>query len=349
MGLLGGLWRFGRRLLGRRGTFMLRNTLATITTTLGIVKAEREGKADGITAMVCTFNEEEWIEPSLLSVKDLVDEYVVVDSSTDSTPKIVEKLIKEHGLPVRLYRVPPGDLTAARNLALREARYRWVLFWDADFVATDKLIRKVREFTENWDRKSYYLVYWPYITFCGDIYHLCPRKLHVEHWLYTWSRRLRYTSVRSVDVLIAQLYMYKVAYFREPLGYHFTAVRRPERLYFKYVWWKYREKVDALMKKDLGEALEFAKKVAEAEHGTRDLYEAGLKHIHIENGLQAGALRREPIRTAAGLDSKVLPREDTEPVLQGLSRGDHTPQIRFEPVPGYPAFRQHARCAGWSR
>lgn len=32
--------------------------------------------------MVCTYIEEDLIEPSLLLIKDLVDEYVVVDSQT---------------------------------------------------------------------------------------------------------------------------------------------------------------------------------------------------------------------------------------------------------------------------
>ena len=42
--------------------------------------------------MVITYNEEDWIEPSILSIKDLVDEYVIMDSSTDRTPDIIERV-----------------------------------------------------------------------------------------------------------------------------------------------------------------------------------------------------------------------------------------------------------------
>ncbi|BES82372.1 hypothetical protein PABY_19390 [Pyrodictium abyssi] len=71
---------------------MLRNTMSSISATLGIIDATKEGKQEGITAMVCTFNEEEWIELSLLSIKEIVDEYIVIDSSFDNTPHIIERL-----------------------------------------------------------------------------------------------------------------------------------------------------------------------------------------------------------------------------------------------------------------
>jgi glycosyltransferase involved in cell wall biosynthesis len=60
--------------------------------------------------MVITYNEEDWIEPSILSIKDLVDEYIVMDSSTDKTPEIVERVKSEHGLNIKLRRIPPGNI-----------------------------------------------------------------------------------------------------------------------------------------------------------------------------------------------------------------------------------------------
>ncbi|BES82371.1 hypothetical protein PABY_19380 [Pyrodictium abyssi] len=175
--------------------------------------------------------------------------------------------------------MPPGDLVKARNLGLREARYRWILIWDADFVADEKLVKTIREIIEVTDRKLYYLVYWPFIRFCGDIYHLCPNPMHVEHWLYTWSRKLKYVEIRNTESLIAPVHMYKVVYIREPLGYHFCDVRKPERLFFKHVWWKYKGIVDRLLQEDVEKAFEFAKKVAKDEYGASDLYEAGIKYM----------------------------------------------------------------------
>lgn len=267
-----------RKLIGRHGTFFIRNLLATISTSLGIVNAEKEGKENGVTAMVCSFNEEEWIRLSLLSIKDIVDEYLVIDSSTDKTPQIIEEL-REKGLPIRLYRMPPGDLVKARNFVLQKAKYRWILAWDADFVATEKLIKTIKMLVESLDKKCYYLVYWPFIRFCGDIYHVCTQPFHIEHWLYTWSKKLKYAWIDKFDSLIAPLYMYKVIYIDKPLGYHFCYVRRPDRLYFKHIWWRYRKTVDKLLRTNPEKAMEFARQIALREYGTRDLYEAGSRLI----------------------------------------------------------------------
>ena len=267
-----------RNLIGRRGVFFIRNLLATITTSFGIVDAEKEGKENGITAMVCSFNEEEWIRLSLLSIKDIVDEYLVIDSSTDKTPQILEEL-REEGLPIKLYRMPPGDLAKARNFALQKARYRWILVWDADFVATEKLTKTIKMLVESLNTKYYYLIYWPYIRFCGDIYHVCTPPFHIEHWLYTWSKKLKYVWIDKFESLIAPLHMYKAIYVSEPLGYHFCYVRRPDRLYFKYVWWRYRELIDELLRTNPKKAIEFARQIALKEYGARDLCKAGLKLI----------------------------------------------------------------------
>ena len=77
--------------------------------------------------MVCTYNESDWIELSLLSIKDLVDEYIVVDNSTDETPEIIKQVTREHGLNVKIYRIPWGDLVKARSIALKESSYKWIL------------------------------------------------------------------------------------------------------------------------------------------------------------------------------------------------------------------------------
>lgn len=267
-----------RRLIGRQGVFFIRNLLATISTSFGIVNAEKEDKENGITAMVCSFNEEEWIELSLLSIKDIVDEYLVIDSSTDKTPQILERL-REKGLPIRLYRMPPGDLVKARNFALQKAKYKWILMWDADFVATEKLVKTIKTLVESLDKRYYYLIYWPFIRFCGDIYHVCVPPLHIEHWLYTWSGKLKYVWIDKFESLIAPLHMYKVIYISEPLGYHFCYVRRPDRLYFKQIWWRYRKTIDELLRTNPEKAIKFARQIALREYGTADLYEAGLRLI----------------------------------------------------------------------
>jgi hypothetical protein len=48
----------GRRLLGRRGTFLLRNFLAELNFVFGSYEDPRSGPF-GVSAMVCTYNEED--------------------------------------------------------------------------------------------------------------------------------------------------------------------------------------------------------------------------------------------------------------------------------------------------
>ena len=51
--------------------------------------------------MIRTRNEEEWIELSLLSIKDFADEIVVVDASSDRTPEIVEDTASKYDLNLK--------------------------------------------------------------------------------------------------------------------------------------------------------------------------------------------------------------------------------------------------------
>lgn len=84
-------WRvLARRILERRGTFLVRNVVSSLAFHCGLIPpANTLGREDGISALTCTYNEEDWVEVSLLSLKDLADEIVVLDSSTDRTPDIV--------------------------------------------------------------------------------------------------------------------------------------------------------------------------------------------------------------------------------------------------------------------
>lgn len=73
-------------------------------------------------------NEESNLAPCLASVRDLVDEIIVVDTgSTDATIAIARSMgAKVHSFPWI------DDFSAARNEALRHARGRWIFWMDAD-------------------------------------------------------------------------------------------------------------------------------------------------------------------------------------------------------------------------
>jgi len=85
-------------------------------------------------------DEEEMLPGCLASVKDAVDEMIVVDTgSKDSTPAVARSL----GAMV-IETEWRGDFSAARNLSLAAARGRWILVMDADerFVGSKRALQR---------------------------------------------------------------------------------------------------------------------------------------------------------------------------------------------------------------
>lgn len=89
-----------------------------------------------ISACVITKNEAKNISRCLQSVKDIVNEIIVVDTgSTDTTVAIA----KQAGAQVFHYQWN-NDFAAARNYALEQAKGDWIIFLDADeYIAADKI------------------------------------------------------------------------------------------------------------------------------------------------------------------------------------------------------------------
>jgi len=91
-------------------------------------------------------NEEEILEKCLEQIKDIVDEFVIVDTgSTDGTKEI----IKKYG---PLYEVPFEDFVTTKNKALELATGEYVLWMDADEILYEgKDILKIHAEEGNYD------------------------------------------------------------------------------------------------------------------------------------------------------------------------------------------------------
>jgi len=100
-----------------------------------------------------------WIEPCLLSIKDVADEIVFVDNgSTDGTPEKVEALMKKHKLPIRMFSFPKEtDLSEVRNFAISKCSNEWLFAWDADFVAFEQASKhSIQRMLNLFEHKRFY-------------------------------------------------------------------------------------------------------------------------------------------------------------------------------------------------
>lgn len=102
-----------------------------------------------ISFVTSTFNEEQNIASCLDSVKDFVDEIVLVDGS--STDKTVE-IAKKYGAKIKITDNPKIFLIN-RQKAIDMATGDWLLNLDADERATGELAEELKELVKNDDSK----------------------------------------------------------------------------------------------------------------------------------------------------------------------------------------------------
>src|SRR4028118_1917043 len=90
-------------------------------------------------------NEEATLPQCLNSVKDVVDEMVVLDTgSSDRTPEIAKNL------GAKVYHFPWGnDFSAARNESLKYVQGDWVLVLDADEVLVPEIVPQIKQAIES--------------------------------------------------------------------------------------------------------------------------------------------------------------------------------------------------------
>ncbi len=98
-----------------------------------------------LAAAIITFNEEENIQDCLESVKDFVDEIVVLDSfSSDTTEKLCKKYEK-----VRFSQHSFEGHIQQKNRAIEQCTTEWVLAIDADERVSPQLRQSIEGFLEN--------------------------------------------------------------------------------------------------------------------------------------------------------------------------------------------------------
>ena|SRR3989338_1844723 len=102
-------------------------------------------KMSTISLCMITKNEERYLEQCLNSVKEIVDEIIIVDTgSTDKTKEIAKKF-KAKIIDFKWI----DDFSAARNESLKHAAKDWILVLDADEVIEKNDFKKIKNAVEN--------------------------------------------------------------------------------------------------------------------------------------------------------------------------------------------------------
>ena len=96
--------------------------------------------APTISLCMIAKNEEKWLEQCLNSVKDIVDEIIIVDTgSTDKTKEIAKKF------NAKIFDFKwIDDFSAARNESIKHAAKDWILVMDADEVIEKNDLEKIK-------------------------------------------------------------------------------------------------------------------------------------------------------------------------------------------------------------
>jgi len=103
-----------------------------------------------ISVVIVTLNEERNIERCLLSVKEIADEIVIVDSfSTDRTEEICLKF------GAKFTRHPFEGYIEQKSYVITQASYDYVLLIDADEALSDELRASIQAVKQNWTHDGY--------------------------------------------------------------------------------------------------------------------------------------------------------------------------------------------------
>ncbi len=104
-----------------------------------------------ISACIITKNEERYIRRCLESIKDIVDEIIILDGySKDKTSEIC----KEYTDRIYTHKFS-GSFAEERTIVLSMAKYDWILQIDADETISIKLQKYIKEFKEDDEYVAY--------------------------------------------------------------------------------------------------------------------------------------------------------------------------------------------------
>lgn len=151
-------------------------------------------RIDGITAVVCNYNGESYLEECIRSVKSQegVSEIIVVDdASSDASLAVLAELFPEVRVIQQLENAGP---CVARNAGMRAARHRFVLAVDNDAVLRPGVVARLKGALEDRPRCA--------VAMVRSVIYEDPDRIHYDsgdfHYVGLLSLRNFHTPLRDV-------------------------------------------------------------------------------------------------------------------------------------------------------
>jgi glycosyltransferase involved in cell wall biosynthesis len=205
---------------------------------IGIIP--RSQRPQGISAIMRVKDEETWLELSIRSLAPVADEILVGDNgSRDRTRDILEGLRQEWPNRLLFFHRPDLDIRDLTNFLIERTRFRWILRWDADFVARTEgphAIRSLRETLLSLDPRRYCFAYLAMLELCGDLFHQRPgTATRADCHGFMYSDHLRYVYDPTGYEAPAIPRWYKVLRFELPTFFHLD-VKPTRRMFLSWLW-----------------------------------------------------------------------------------------------------------------
>ena len=200
-------------------------------------------RPDGIAAIIRVRDEEEWLELAVRSIVGFADHIVIGDNgSTDATPAVMRALAREFSDVVETLSLPDADICGLTNALIERTRHRFVIRWDADFVAqTDgpACIQRFRRWLLALNPRRSYVVYPRMVEVTGDFWHQDPANpTRGDAHCWTASDDVRYVFNRDGYEAPRVPLWYAVRRFTQPCFYHVN-VKSDRRMFLSHVWKRY--------------------------------------------------------------------------------------------------------------
>lgn len=204
---------------------------------------QKPQKPLGMSAIVRVKDEETWLEPCIRSIATVADEIVAGDNgSSDGSLGILKRLEREFGGKLRVFECADEGIKSLTNHLLGQTAYRWVIRWDADFVARTEGPQSVEVFRD-WlhalDERRYYMIYPRMIELTGDLGHQrVETATRGDCHCFTAAPALQYVYNPS-GFEAPRVPLYYGAYrFEVPTFFH-VDVKPDRRMFLSHVWKEY--------------------------------------------------------------------------------------------------------------